>query len=459
MSDIDDQLPDLPPAGRNNFWYRSNDSDTVIVFVHGFLSDSRNSWLHRGQNSVFWPDLVATDHRFNNPAIFLAGYHTSFRSGSYQIRHCTDELFGAIQRTDTNGVSPPLSKPRIVFVCHSAGGIVVRYMLEHRKEFFADKHIGLFLVASPSYGSRWANTLSFAALLFSHAFGLQLKWGNFSLQDLDDRFKELVYRNGIPGLRGAEYFENYGVIPFFPFRRRTLVVEKLSAGRYFGAPKLLADTDHVSCVKPSSMEHPAHHNLIDFVTENEFVATGAPNALPSWSPLRGVLGREHVSLKQWSTRIAATLAVAALVIVGGRLSGVPMPLLSTNQASIQTTPISYNEFVNELLIRQDQTKRDEFVNEHLGKRVRWKCQVFQADVQNRRYMLVPVGLDADSRFVASALLAESQRIDGSLNPVELENGRRRIAVATVEGTLQRVTRISILLWECQVTDVERVEAD
>ena len=67
---------DLPiPDGRdNNFWYVYNNSNTVVVFVHGIFSNSRTCWLHTGSGlSVFWPDLIRADPRFEAPSIYLGG--------------------------------------------------------------------------------------------------------------------------------------------------------------------------------------------------------------------------------------------------------------------------------------------------------------------------------------------------------------------------------------------------
>jgi len=50
-----------------------------------------------------------------------------------------------------------MSRNSIVFVCHSTGGIVVRYLLESNWAQFKDKRVGLVLIASPSYGSTQAD--------------------------------------------------------------------------------------------------------------------------------------------------------------------------------------------------------------------------------------------------------------------------------------------------------------
>src|SRR5688572_1268066 len=124
----------LPEAGQNNLWYYYNDGDTAVVFVHGLFSDSRSCWLRPNEanpaRSVYWPALVRGDPRFGNPSIYLAGFYTALDSGSCEIRNCADEIYRGLQRTDARGRPGPLGKQRLVFVCHSIGGVVVRYLIE-----------------------------------------------------------------------------------------------------------------------------------------------------------------------------------------------------------------------------------------------------------------------------------------------------------------------------------------
>ena len=77
------------------------------------------------------------------------------------------------------------NKGNIVFVCHSLGGVVVRYLLEVNETKFAEKDIGLVMIASPSYGSTWANRLEWLAKIYNQQLGIQLAWGSWSLRDLE----------------------------------------------------------------------------------------------------------------------------------------------------------------------------------------------------------------------------------------------------------------------------------
>lgn len=59
---------DRPVSGSNNIWHAHHDeADTVVVFVHGFTSDSRDAWFHAGDESeqgVYWLELIRRDPAF-----------------------------------------------------------------------------------------------------------------------------------------------------------------------------------------------------------------------------------------------------------------------------------------------------------------------------------------------------------------------------------------------------------
>jgi hypothetical protein len=120
------------------------------------------------------------------------------------------------------------------------------------------------LVASPSYGSKLADKMGWLARIYKNRLGQQLQWGSWSLQELDSRFKSLIHDNRIPGLVGVEAYENKFIIRRTFLPNITYVVTEESAGRYFGPPVLLRDTDHFTSVKPDGVNHPSHETLVDF---------------------------------------------------------------------------------------------------------------------------------------------------------------------------------------------------
>ena len=292
---------DLTP-GQNNVWYEYNASDDVVVFVHGFFSESAGAWLYENKldpsKNQFWPDLIRSDTRLANPSLFLGGYHSTLDSGNYGFDNCADELFSALQRQDEQGHPPVMDKPGIVFVCHSMGGIVVRYVLERHREAFEAKRVGLVLIASPSYGSAHADRLAWLAALYNQEQGLHLKWGDALLQDLDSRFKDLVDRRTIRDLVGVEACENYFILHRKWFPDKSIVVTEESAGRYFGAAKMLRGTDHFTAIKPDGLRHPTHELIVDFwrrynplksqgPQDNPAAASPAARPIPSSTILAG----------------------------------------------------------------------------------------------------------------------------------------------------------------------------
>jgi len=267
-------LVPLDPDRINNFWYSRGSHATVIVFLHGIFSDSRGCWKNTTHAlPVFWPDLVLSDHRFGDPSMYLAGYHTALDAGDFPLAQCARQVFDALRRPEADGTAPAIDAKQLIFVCHSTGGIVARYMLDKYREQFEDKEIGLLLIASPSLGSGWANLAGLAAKYYKQRLGRQLRWNNEELEDLHGRFKDLVDQRAslMPGLYGREAAEHEMV-----FRDRIprwllwatppswKVVNTLSAGQYFGAVKILPKTNHFTTVKPDGPNHPGHELLVDF---------------------------------------------------------------------------------------------------------------------------------------------------------------------------------------------------
>jgi len=252
----------FPDDRENNFWYVRTQSDTVIVFLHGIFSSSKTCWLYSGPKAsqpVFWPDLVRHDLRFANPSIYLGGYHTKLDAGDFPITQCARQVFEALQRPEADGTRPVLDSSSIIFVCHSTGGIVARYLLERHKEIFRDKAVGLALIASPSLGSRCGTFAAFATRYYNQQLGVQLRWNGESIGDLHDHFTMLVQDRWeqMPGLFGMEAAESKMIlrdtIPKFIrwlLPNRLKVVPTISVAQYFKDWMVLPDTDHFSTVKP-----------------------------------------------------------------------------------------------------------------------------------------------------------------------------------------------------------------
>jgi len=201
-------------------------------------------------------------------SIFLGGYYTSMVSGDYSIRDCSKELFGAINREDELGRRAPSSFRNIVFVCHSLGGIVTRYLLESNRDAFAGKKVGLCLMASPSLGSDYATTFAGVARFYKNKVGKDLRAGSTLLEDLDDRFVQFLAEQEPRTFFGVEAIEHHSMflIPILPDFKP--IVSKESAARYFSIRAVMPGTNHSTIVKPDSTSHPSHLFFVDFMTKN-----------------------------------------------------------------------------------------------------------------------------------------------------------------------------------------------
>jgi hypothetical protein len=265
----------------NNVWFEARSKNTVIVYVHGLLSDSGDAWYAEGKTPAYWPQLVQKDLRFKESGIFLAGYYTAADSSDFSVRAAADAVSRSLQRRDQLG-RRVMDARNILFVAHSLGGVVVRYLLTEDWPDFKDKTVGLLLIASPSYGSNNADSLKWLAEMYENEAGQDLQWGSDLLKDLDARFKRLVDLKRIPRLTGMEAYEHHFILHYryIPFLTKQRVVTAESAGRYFGPATLLPGTNHSSVVKPTTPDHPTHDLLVDFY-QQRFEPLIQPAASPA----------------------------------------------------------------------------------------------------------------------------------------------------------------------------------
>ncbi|WP_324832051.1 alpha/beta hydrolase [Pseudomonas saxonica] len=264
---------------RNNSWYHYNqNTDTIMVFVHGFFSNSAACW-HNKKINKSWPELVKDDSRIQNISIYMGGYYTNVDSGNYAVRECSQELFDSLRRVDHIERKPPLSFQKIIFVCHSLGGIVVRYMLECFRENFKSHKIGLVLMASPSIGSDYADKLSKFAALYKNRTATQLQMNSELLSDLDDRFKDFIDERERDSFFGVEGTEHVGFMHLRWLPGFKPIVLKHSSSRYFAASRTVPGTNHSSIVKPTDIDHGSHRLLLDFLNNTFFPKAGMPQLL------------------------------------------------------------------------------------------------------------------------------------------------------------------------------------
>src|SRR5690349_15887765 len=87
---------------------RNNKSDTVIVFVHGVVGNSLESFTN---GKTYWPDLLTQDSDFDGVDIFALDYPTTLWATL-----SVDELADVVRREMTGHQVD--SRQNIIFLVH-----------------------------------------------------------------------------------------------------------------------------------------------------------------------------------------------------------------------------------------------------------------------------------------------------------------------------------------------------
>lgn len=238
-------------------------ADPALVFVHGILSDANSCW--RNCTGAAWPEIVKTDPSFPVCGIYTCTYPSSISGNLFSITDAADKLWEELR--SSNLIAPT---QRLVFVCHSMGGIVARRMLVKRQVELAQagvKTVGLVLVASPSMGSRWATRLLPLSWLLGHAQAMALssKESNQWLGDLRQDFINLR-ANGMVQVIGKELIEDR---PLRLMRWAWLspIVLSKEGAVFFPDSVKIGDSDHFSIAKPKDANAQQHASLRLFVQD------------------------------------------------------------------------------------------------------------------------------------------------------------------------------------------------
>lgn len=271
---------DSASATNESGWISKTGSPTVFVFLHGILSSSRACW--RNPSGTYWPRLVREDPRLHGPSVYACEYSAGPFSGPFDVYDAAEDVMRSLH---ADGPDSVLSRSRIIFVCHSQGGIVVRRMLISYVEIFQAKKIGLLLCGSPAWGSGWATLLSPIAWVLRFRQLSALSWGGVSLVHLDREFTKLVLDKRIPRLHGLNLLETRNFIPILP-----KIVSDAAASRYFEFRRIPGST-HQSLVKPHDVTHSSHAWLVHFTEQNDFLA--ASNFLTDGSRSQGSCDHEQ----------------------------------------------------------------------------------------------------------------------------------------------------------------------
>jgi hypothetical protein len=172
------------------------------------------------------------------------------------------------------------------------GGIVARrFLVSWQSEIIGtNKRIGLFLVASPSLGSTYANFVSAVAPMYNIQLD-ELRFGqtNAWLNALDRDFLNLKETNRA-NIFGRELIEDEFVAAR-NFLRRAQVVPPWSGAKYFGEPLKIAYSDHLTIAKPETPNAIQHRVLVEFIRTAIANAESKPAAILGPCGMRPITSR------------------------------------------------------------------------------------------------------------------------------------------------------------------------
>ncbi len=224
---------------------------SVVVFVHGVLSDARGAWSRSEDQS--WPCLLRNEPAFDNSNIYLYGYDTGLLGSSPSTEKVADHLLTDLLNDQV------LNHAHVTIVAHSMGGLVLsRALLKmHTDPLYATKLGRIKLVqfyGTPATGADISNLASFFS---SNAQFEEMRTGQ-QQNDLIDRWASVQWP--FPWYCLAE-----GRRTGWSWLVGTMVVPPESAKALCKTrPKgfeVLEHFDHLTMVKPVSLQDTPHRYL------------------------------------------------------------------------------------------------------------------------------------------------------------------------------------------------------
>ena len=108
----------------------NNECKTAIVFVHGFMGDSKNTWTNSDTNA-YWPTLMANDDDFSNYDIYVINYYTELFGNRFTLKELGIWLNVELKNIGLIGNN---KYENIIFIAHSLGNLAVRAAIFEERE-------------------------------------------------------------------------------------------------------------------------------------------------------------------------------------------------------------------------------------------------------------------------------------------------------------------------------------
>ncbi|KAF3766098.1 hypothetical protein M406DRAFT_290452 [Cryphonectria parasitica EP155] len=236
-----------------------------IVFVHGLNGGSHSTWSKGSKSSHFWPGTwLPLDNAFHDVRIHTFGYPSAIGTSSIlNVHDFARSLLGAVKDAPSMNRGAP---PRLIFVAHSMGGLVVKkaYIIGHHEPEFqpiVDRVASIVFLGTPHQGAAIAQTAArLAALMGGRPFIDDLLPQSPMLQSINEEFPRLAHK--------IQLMSFYETRPMNIGPVKAMIVEKTSAVMNLpNERRTLLDANHRHVAMFNSPSDPA------FITVRNALAT------------------------------------------------------------------------------------------------------------------------------------------------------------------------------------------
>lgn len=215
-------------------YIRRQNADTVIVFVHGIFGGSVGTWTNP-DSRAYWPQMLADDPAFQSPDVYVYAYSSPYVGHSYAV----DELIENMRLILSNGEVFQKHK-KVVFICHSMGGIVVRGFLK-RYQVYAPQVPLIYFFSTPTSGAHITQLARFLSKNPQLHGMLPANSENY-VSDLQRDWRALPVH--VNSHCAYEKLDTHGI----------RIVDELSASALCDGPVDPILADHIDIVKPKSKD-------------------------------------------------------------------------------------------------------------------------------------------------------------------------------------------------------------
>jgi pimeloyl-ACP methyl ester carboxylesterase len=239
--------PSAPPSDWQGGYLGAKDAKrkVAVVFIHGVLGNYLTSWTNK--NGTYWPQLVAKDSVFKDANVYVYRYQSPKLETAQNIEELATRLGDFLNK---DGVIR--DHDRIVFVCHSMGGLIARAFLVQSR-LSAKKVPLIYFYGTPTAGAN--------AAAIGYLAGRNPQFENMR-PFVPGGYVESLAKKWLATSEDAATGYPRRIWSFCAYEKKEylgkIVVEQLSATYLCNATPRAIVEDHIDMVKPESPTSDAH---------------------------------------------------------------------------------------------------------------------------------------------------------------------------------------------------------